>query len=144
MLANEVKNTSAKGEAVSTYYVSNPTHRINTGASSGEIGQVRFARHYASQGCRLILTATCRGDQLEKLTALAWAAPAASCLPTWPDPAQWDNHSAAAHALETERIARSFAIQQCRLLACAGAFTETDFAVEQEMLQVVLGARCSG
>ena len=109
--------------------MSQPTIWI-TGASSG-IGRV-FARHYASQGCRLILTAR-RGDQLEKLAALL-GCPCRILPADLSDPAQWDTLCA---ALETERI--DGFINNAGFGLC-GAFTETDPAVEQEMLQVNVGA----
>lgn len=109
--------------------MSQPTIWI-TGASSG-IGRV-FARHYASQGCRLILTAR-RGDQLEKLAALL-GCPCRILSADLSDPAQWDTLCA---ALETERI--DGFINNAGFGLC-GAFTETDPAVEQEMLQVNVGA----
>ena len=109
--------------------MSQPTIWI-TGASSG-IGRV-FARHYASQGCRLILTSR-RADQLEKLAALL-DCPCRILPADLSDPAQWGPLCA---ALENERL--DGFINNAGFGLC-GAFSETDPAVEQEMLQVNAGA----
>ena len=78
-----------------------------------------FARHYASQGCRLILTAFA-GATSWKSWLRCWAAPAASCLPTCPTRPSGDTLCA---ALETERI--DGFINNAGFGLC-GAFTETD------------------